>query len=380
MRVRAADGVLLDAAPVQRTNVGYDVSAAVAAFNNQWIVAWSHGVTHDAPYASIRYMIVDAGGNGSVTDTGGAGTFSNGEAALATDGVQALLVWTSGGDVFGRRILYDGSKLDTDAGFLISGANSQQFAPGVGWNGSVFEVAWTDFRAHVNVLETGIGDVYAARVDANGVVLDPNGTVVANDFLTPEGRASVAGGASASVVAFEALRTSAPFGNWRVAVTAKLPSTGTAFCSGDGSGTACPCGNVGDAGSGCGNSVNASGARLSGAGMASVSNDQFVLSGTGMPNSSALYFQGTTQSGGGLGVVFGDGLRCAGGSITRLGAKLNAGGVSQFPSGADPAISVKAMNTAGDVRTYQVWYRNAAPFCSASTFNLTNGLQVTWSP
>ncbi|MEY4775009.1 MAG: hypothetical protein RIT40_2044, partial [Planctomycetota bacterium] len=29
---------------------------------------------------------------------------------------------------------------------------------------------------------------------------------------------------------------------------------------------------------------------------------------------------------------------------------------------------------------YQVWYRNAAAFCSAETFNLTNGVLATWSP
>ena len=27
---------------------------------------------------------------------------------------------------------------------------------------------------------------------------------------------------------------------------------------------------------------------------------------------------------------------------------------------------------------YQVWYRNAASFCTPSTFNLTNGVLVTW--
>jgi hypothetical protein len=32
------------------------------------------------------------------------------------------------------------------------------------------------------------------------------------------------------------------------------------------------------------------------------------------------------------------------------------------------------------VRNYQAWYRNAAVFCSPSTFNLTNGYQVTWAP
>ena len=32
------------------------------------------------------------------------------------------------------------------------------------------------------------------------------------------------------------------------------------------------------------------------------------------------------------------------------------------------------------VRNYQAWYRNAAVFCSVSTFNLTNGYSVTWAP
>ena len=32
------------------------------------------------------------------------------------------------------------------------------------------------------------------------------------------------------------------------------------------------------------------------------------------------------------------------------------------------------------LRTYQVWYRNAAAFCTPSTFNLTNGWETTWMP
>jgi len=30
------------------------------------------------------------------------------------------------------------------------------------------------------------------------------------------------------------------------------------------------------------------------------------------------------------------------------------------------------------VAHYQVWYRNAAPFCTSATFDLTNALEV-WS-
>ncbi len=157
-------------------------------------------------------------------------------------------------------------------------------------------------------------------------------------------------------------------------------STGTPFCFGDGSGTPCPCANNGAAGNGCASSVNPAGGNLAGTGHAQLSNDTLALVGTGMPNSSCLYFQGTTQLVGGLGATFGDGLRCAGGQVVRLGSKTNAAGASQYPVGADLPISQKGMVTSAGSRTYQCWYRNAAAFCTPSTFNLTNGLDVAWQP
>jgi hypothetical protein len=159
------------------------------------------------------------------------------------------------------------------------------------------------------------------------------------------------------------------------------PPFGTVFCPGDGSGTACPCGNNSAVGSnsGCVSSLSVGG-HLGGTGNPSIATDTVVLQGSSMPNSSALYFQGTTQLSGGLGVVFGDGLRCAGGSVIRLGTLVNAGGMSQYPTGAQQPVSVKGAITAPGTRTYQTWYRNAAPFCTPSTFNLTNGLSVTWVP
>lgn len=103
---------------------------------------------------------------------------------------------------------------------------------------------------------------------------------------------------------------------------------GTSFCSGDGSGTPCPCANesgLGD-GRGCLNSFG-TGARLMALGTASVSGDTVTLFGTGMPPlASALYFQGTGQDGSGQGTQLGDGLRCAGGAVIRLGVKSNVGG------------------------------------------------------
>jgi Tol biopolymer transport system component len=158
-------------------------------------------------------------------------------------------------------------------------------------------------------------------------------------------------------------------------------SPGYAACFGDlGGGALCPCLNNGPSGgqAGCLNSLGSAG-RLLGAGSPSVFADTFVLSGTGMPNSSALYFQGTDLMGGGSGVPFGDGLRCVAGTVIRLGTKTNSGGASQFPAAGDPSVSVKGACTVGVMRTYQVWYRNTATFCTPDGFNLTNAWVVFWT-
>jgi hypothetical protein len=172
-----------------------------------------------------------------------------------------------------------------------------------------------------------------------------------------------------------------PNGGWVVYFPGAF-DVGTVFCSGDGTGTVCPCANGGTAGNGCASSVNANGAHLiaQGVGGASISNDTITLAGSGMPNSSALYFQGTTRQNGGLGSLFGDGLRCAGGTTIRLGTKSNAGGASEYPAAGETPVSVRGLVTTPGTRTYQCWYRNAAAFCTASTFNFSNGIELDWMP
>jgi hypothetical protein len=148
------------------------------------------------------------------------------------------------------------------------------------------------------------------------------------------------------------------------------------YCFGDGSGIPCPCTN-GAAGNGCPNSINAAGGHLDGTGTPSVTNDTLVLDATGLTHSSALYFQGTAQ----VQNVLGDGLLCANGTIIRLGTKSNGPtGSSFYPGAGDPAISVKGQVHVGNTRYYQVYYRDPASFCTSDTFNLTNGVQVTWAP
>ena len=147
---------------------------------------------------------------------------------------------------------------------------------------------------------------------------------------------------------------------------------GSPFCVGDGSGDVCPCGNTGAPGEGCANSTG-SGARLSAGGSPSVSANDLTLQADGLPPGTiALLFAGDERESGG--VVFGDGLRCAGGVAVRLGARVAFGGTAAWSPNAGPGGWA-----AGEERAFQVWYRNPAGPCGAF-FNLSNGVAVCFAP
>ncbi|MBK7876384.1 MAG: beta-propeller fold lactonase family protein [Planctomycetes bacterium] len=158
-------------------------------------------------------------------------------------------------------------------------------------------------------------------------------------------------------------------------------SSGTPFCFGDGNGTECPCGNTSLPGTnaGCLNSLG-QGASLAATGAASLANDTIALNGAQMPNSTAFYLQGTQRENAGCGTVLYDGLLCVGGSLIRLGSRTNIGGASSFPGGVGASVSVRGGVVAPGTRQYQVWYRNAASFCTPGTANLSNGWELTWAP
>ena len=80
--------------------------------------------------------------------------------------------------------------------------------------------------------------------------------------------------------------------------------------------------------------------------------------------------------------MFGDGVRCADGSLIRLRTKQNVGGASQFPDSTDTlTLSARGGTPPGSalVGYYQVYYRNSAgAFCPPETFNVSNGIIITW--
>jgi len=157
--------------------------------------------------------------------------------------------------------------------------------------------------------------------------------------------------------------------------TAPVGGPYSQFCWGS---FACPCTNNG-ANGGCANSANLGGAVLSATGATSVSEDTFVLHGSGMPASSfCIYMQGTTSS---SPVQYGDGLRCIGGSMIRLKAMNNVGGMSEYPGQFELNISLRGnVPQLGATRAYQVLYRDPANYCTPAPFNISNGIEAVWTP
>ena len=159
------------------------------------------------------------------------------------------------------------------------------------------------------------------------------------------------------------------------AVTVAPSEPGSAYCFGDGSGTACPCGNAGGAGEGCANDTG-SGSVLSATGSASIAADDLVLSATNLTPGPGLYFQGNNAVNSGNGNPFGDGLRCAGGSVVRLEIRFANSG-NNFTT--ESTLSAGwLLISAGQTKRYQYWYRDAGTSPCSSLFNLTNGYEITW--
>jgi hypothetical protein len=162
-------------------------------------------------------------------------------------------------------------------------------------------------------------------------------------------------------------------------------TTAVAYCGG-GTGflTGCPCGNPGLTGRGCNNSVNTGGGLLTSSGTSSLSADTLHFTQSGELNTSlSIFLQGNHNLPNG--VTFGDGVRCAGGTLKRLYTHNASGGTVQAPVGTDLAVHARSAAlgdtiTLGSQRFYQVYYRDPnLTFCSFG-FNVGNGQAVTWLP
>jgi hypothetical protein len=156
---------------------------------------------------------------------------------------------------------------------------------------------------------------------------------------------------------------------------------GTIYCVGNlGVDTACPCGNDNDGsyaiGAGCANSTFNSGVQLLAGGTPSVTLGNLELKVSGVPpNQPGLFFQGLNAVNSGSGNLFGDGLRCAAGSVIRLQI-ASANAIGEASSTVD--VAAKGGVLPGDLRRYQFWYRDPAGSPCSGGFNTSNGLEISW--
>ena len=159
-------------------------------------------------------------------------------------------------------------------------------------------------------------------------------------------------------------------------LTVNAAPVGNVVCSGDGEDPGCPCGNDKDNGEGCENSVG-EGARLRGAGTASIAAGDAVLTSDRLPpNKSGIFFMGSNLLNGGIGNWFGDGLLCT--TPVKRFAVQNSGqnGVITL---SDPASLAPGQIAPGSKRYFQAWYRDPGGPCG-SGWNTSNAFVITFTP
>lgn len=156
------------------------------------------------------------------------------------------------------------------------------------------------------------------------------------------------------------------------------PAGGSSYCYGDGSATVCPCGNIGALGEGCRNSTGA-GAELSALGTTSLIASDLQLHGERLvPGRMAILFGSQQLLNGGSGQLFGDGLRCAGDPVQRLGIRVASGTGHALWLG--PGVAAQGGWAPGMTQRLQIWYED--PLGSPCGFgsNTSQVLELVLSP
>jgi hypothetical protein len=226
VRVQGSDGTILDPTPI---GLGFSFAGrpAVAGMGNRWLMAYQRNFTHDDPHADIyaNFVNVDGTTSGSFVIATGLGPFFY-DPDVASDGTDALVTWedSGAGDIRGAQVFNDGS-----VGSLInvSIAAEAQDNPAVAWDGIQYFSMYEDLRAITFFLD-GRTDIFATRLDATGMVLDPDGFAVFNDPIA-EIDPAVSGANGISLLAAGIFRPEAPYAAYRIGLrtNSETVQTGT---------------------------------------------------------------------------------------------------------------------------------------------------------
>jgi hypothetical protein len=125
----------------------------------------------------------------------------------------------------------------------------------------------------------------------------------------------------------------------------------------------------------CQSTPNSTGgaAILSSVGSSSVAANELVLHAAPVPNAFGLFFFGPTQ----VNLPFGNGVRCVGGALLRLGPSLASTHLlsRQLDLGSPP---LAGKLVAGSTWNVQAWFRD--PQAGAGEFNLSSALSIVFEP
>ncbi|MDO9390403.1 MAG: FlgD immunoglobulin-like domain containing protein [bacterium] len=187
-------GVLVSKTGVALDTVGiaickgnlYQYSPFVAPDGTNYLVVWED-------FRNGSYDIYGARVNqaGAVLDSSSIAicTVANHQysPSIVFDGTNCMVVWedlrNGSYDIYGARVNQAGTVLDT-FGKAISTAAYYQFAPSVAFDGTNYLVVWEDYR-------NGAYDIYGARVNQAGAVLDASGIAIST-AVNSQGSPSVA--------------------------------------------------------------------------------------------------------------------------------------------------------------------------------------------
>jgi len=177
------NGIAISTAP------GYQRFPCVASNGSDFFVIWedNRSGTEDIYGARMNQagVILDPGGIEICSTIGGQRL-----PTVACDGIDYLVAWqdardstTNQYDIYGARVNMNGVVLDTN-GIAILADTAQQIEPSVCYDGTNYFVVWEDLRTQA----LGIN---GARVNAAGTVLDPAGIAISGMPYLPEWQPSV---------------------------------------------------------------------------------------------------------------------------------------------------------------------------------------------
>jgi hypothetical protein len=187
------EGLSISAAPGTQMEPDADLIELADEQARLALLTWTHDRGDAIPLIMGSRWRVDTG---TVLDPSGF-PISGGEgkarhSAAASDGTNFIVVWTdtrSGNpDVYAARVSPSGAVLDPN-GIALSAGPHEESQPAVAFDGTNFFVAWTDGRS-------GDPDIFGSRVSPTGEVLDPAGVPIAQAPLEQHApRLVFAGGA-----------------------------------------------------------------------------------------------------------------------------------------------------------------------------------------